>query len=72
MASRRLVEDYRRTDARRRREELAASLSIHLDPPVPSADDSLVLLFLCCDDALSPTLAIPLTLRAVAGPGSRR
>ncbi len=31
------------------------------------ADDSLVLLFLCCDESLSPTLSIPLTLRAVAG-----
>ena len=72
VASRRLVDEYRRTDARRRREELAASLSIHPasiqpDGAVPSADDSLVMLFLCCDDALSSTLAIPLTLRAVAG-----
>ena len=25
------------------------------------------MLFLCCDDTLSPTLSIPLTLRAVAG-----
>lgn len=67
VASRRLVDEYRRTDARRRREELAASLSIHREQPLPAADDSLVLLFLCCDDALSPTLSIPLTLRAVAG-----
>lgn len=67
VASRRLVDEYRRTDARRRREELAASLSIHPDATVPAADDSLVLLFLCCDDTLSPMLSIPLTLRAVAG-----
>jgi RNA polymerase sigma factor (sigma-70 family) len=67
VASRRLVDDYRRTDARRRREELAASLSIHQEAAVPSADDSLVMLFLCCDDSLSTTLSIPLTLRAVAG-----
>ncbi|SDO70526.1 RNA polymerase sigma factor, sigma-70 family [Nakamurella panacisegetis] len=73
VASRRLVDEYRRTDARRRREELAASLSIHRDATrgpdeeVSAADDSLVMLMLCCDDALSPTLAIPLTLRAVAG-----
>ena len=67
VASRRLVDEYRRTDARRRREELAASLSIHRFEPVSSSDDSLVLLFLCCDDALSSTLSIPLTLRAVAG-----
>jgi RNA polymerase sigma factor (sigma-70 family) len=67
VAARRLIEEYRRGDARRRREELAASLSIHRVETVPSADDSLVMLFLCCDDAVSPTLAIPLTLRAVAG-----
>lgn len=67
VASRRLVEEYRRTDARRRREELASSLSLHQVPTVPAEDDSLVLLFLCCDEALTPTLSIPLTLRAVAG-----
>lgn len=67
VASRRLVDQYRRTDARRRREELAASLSIHQDDTVPGSDDSLVMLFLCCDDTLSATLSIPLTLRAVAG-----
>jgi len=72
VASRRLVDEYRRTDARRRREELAASLSIHQEQAAPSADDSLVMLFLCCDDALSPTLSIPLTLRAVAGLTTRQ
>ena len=67
VASRRLIDEYRRTDARRQREELVASLSIHREQTVPSSDDSLVMLFLCCDDSLSPTLSIPLTLRAVAG-----
>jgi RNA polymerase sigma factor (sigma-70 family) len=67
VASRRLVEEYRSRDARRRREDLAASLSIHPERAVPASDDSLVMLFLCCDDTLSPTLSIPLTLRAVAG-----
>lgn len=67
VAWRRLADEYRRTDARRRREELAASLSLHHEQASTSADDSLVLFFLCCDDELSPTLAIPLTLRAVAG-----
>ena len=67
VASRRVVDEYRRTDARRRREGLAASLSIHQEQTVPSSDDSLVMLFLCCDDSLSSTLSIPLTLRAVAG-----
>jgi RNA polymerase sigma factor (sigma-70 family) len=72
VASRRLVDEYRRTDARRRREELAASLPLHLVSTVPSADDSLLMLFLCCDDALTPTLSIPLTLRAVAGLTTRQ
>jgi len=72
VASRRLVDEYRRTDARRRREELASSLSIHPEATVPSSDDSLVLLFLCCDDTLSLTLSIPLTLRAVAGLTTRQ
>jgi RNA polymerase sigma factor (sigma-70 family) len=67
VASRRLIEEYRGRDARRRREDLAASLSIHPEQAAPAADDSLVMLFLCCDDALSPALSIPLTLRAVAG-----
>jgi predicted RNA polymerase sigma factor len=35
VASRRLVDEYRRTDARRRREQLAASLSIHQEATVP-------------------------------------
>jgi len=72
VASRRLVDEYRRTGARRRREELASSLSIHPEATVPSSDDSLVLLFLCCDDMLSSTLSIPLTLRAVAGLTTRQ
>ena len=67
VASRRLVDEYRRSDARRRREDLAASLSIHGAEAAPSSDDSLVMLFLCCDDTLSPTSSIALTLRAVAG-----
>lgn len=72
VASRRLVDDYRRSGARRRREDLAASLSIQQAGPLPAADDSLVLLFLCCDDALPPTQSIPLTLRAVAGLTTRQ
>ncbi|MBA2768682.1 MAG: RNA polymerase sigma factor [Sporichthyaceae bacterium] len=65
VASRRLVDEIRSNEARRRREDTVTLLDV---PPEPSArDDSLVLLFLCCHDALSPTLAIPLTLRAVAG-----
>jgi RNA polymerase sigma factor (sigma-70 family) len=69
VASRRMVDQIRSDDARRRREETVALLDVGGDAAGDSAgdDDSLVLLFLCCHDALSPTLAIPLTLRAVAG-----
>ena len=65
VASRRLVDEIRANDARRRREDTVALLDVQVD--ASDVDDSLVLLFLCCHDALSPTLAIPLTLRAVAG-----
>jgi len=65
VASRRLVDEIRANDARRRREDTVALLDVQAD--ASDVDDSLVLLFLCCHDALSPTLAIPLTLRAVAG-----
>jgi RNA polymerase sigma factor (sigma-70 family) len=65
VASRRLIDEVRKNDARRRREDMVSLLDV---PPVTtSTDDSLVLLFLCCHEALSPNLAIPLTLRAVAG-----
>jgi RNA polymerase sigma factor (sigma-70 family) len=65
VASRRLIDEIRSQDARRRREDAVTLLE--LAPDTSATDDSLVLLFLCCHEALSPTLAIPLTLRAVAG-----
>jgi RNA polymerase sigma factor (sigma-70 family) len=68
VASRRLANQYRSDDARRRREELAASWSVAIPEPPPSGrDDTLILMFLCCHPSLTPTLAIPLTLRAVGG-----
>ena len=71
VAARRMVDQYRRDDARRRREDLAASWSIaRPDPNVESAaggDDTLILVFMCCHPALTPAAAIPLTLRAVGG-----
>jgi predicted RNA polymerase sigma factor len=61
VASRRLADQWRSDEARRRREEAAA-------PERGSGrDDSLTLLFLCCHPALTPASQIALTLRAVAG-----
>jgi RNA polymerase sigma factor (sigma-70 family) len=66
VASRRMVDQLRREGARRRREELAATLEPEGAETV-DADDTLLLLFLCCHPALSSTSAIALTLRAVGG-----
>jgi RNA polymerase sigma factor (sigma-70 family) len=67
VASRRLIEQYRRDDARRRREDVAASWSLARPEPVSGQDDTLVLIFMCCHPTLTPSSAIPLTLRAVGG-----
>ena len=66
VASRRMVDQLRSEGARRRREELAATLEPEGVEAV-DADDTLLLLFLCCHPALSSTSAIALTLRAVGG-----
>jgi RNA polymerase sigma factor (sigma-70 family) len=65
VASRRLTDLLRSEQARRRREETVAHW--RPVPPADSADDTLVLLFLCCHPALSPASQIALTLRAVGG-----
>ncbi len=73
VAARRLTDQYRSEDARRRREVLAASWSLAAPAgPVPgedapARDDTLILMFMCCHPSLSPGAAIPLTLRAVGG-----
>ncbi|WP_119291823.1 sigma-70 family RNA polymerase sigma factor [Streptomyces sp. YIM 130001] len=75
VASRRLVDQLRAEQARRRREESAAALSVRdhdTDPApgesrAPSEDDTLTLLFLCCDPSLTPAAQVALTLRAVGG-----
>jgi RNA polymerase sigma factor (sigma-70 family) len=67
VASRRMVDEFRRGDARRRREDLAASWSVARPDDVSGEDDTLILMFMCCHPSLAPGAAIPLTLRAVAG-----
>jgi predicted RNA polymerase sigma factor len=72
---RRMIEQVRGEQARRRREDLAVRLEPDDRRSAPAADqqvagdrdDTLTLLFLCCHPALSPVSAIALTLRAVGG-----
>jgi RNA polymerase sigma factor (sigma-70 family) len=74
VASRRLTDLLRSEQARQRRESTVASralpeqwLAPAADRPAPDADDTLVLLFMCCHPVLSPASQIALTLRAVGG-----
>ena len=74
VASRRLTDLLRAEQARRRREESAARQILPgqwhhpaADAQADAADDTLILLFLCCHPALSPASQIALTLRAVGG-----
>ncbi|MGA7631735.1 MAG: DUF6596 domain-containing protein, partial [Terriglobales bacterium] len=74
VASRRMTDHMRREIARRERETAVAAetetenltsfpeVEADMDP-----DDTLILLFMCCHPALSPSSAIALTLRAVGG-----
>jgi RNA polymerase sigma factor (sigma-70 family) len=67
VAQRRLIDQQHRDTARRRREALIVSWSTLPGEPQVSEDDSLALLFLCCHGSLTPSAAIPLTLRVVGG-----
>jgi RNA polymerase sigma factor (sigma-70 family) len=67
VASRRMADQFRRDEARRRREDLAASWSLARPDDVSGRDDSLILMYMCCHPALTPASAIALTLRAVGG-----
>jgi RNA polymerase sigma factor (sigma-70 family) len=72
VALRRLADLHRSETARRRREELvageiASGEGSHQGQMDAERDDTLVLLFMCCHPALTPSSAIALTLRAVAG-----
>jgi RNA polymerase sigma factor (sigma-70 family) len=71
VASRRMT-DYLRSEIARRRREAAAMETDDLARAAgvesnAEQDDTLVLLFMCCHPALSPSSAIALTLRAVGG-----
>jgi predicted RNA polymerase sigma factor len=67
VASRRLTDQLRSEEARRRREETVYALEPDHDAEVPDADDTLTLLFMCCHPELSPPSQVALTLRAVGG-----
>ncbi len=74
VASRRLTDLLRSEQARHRREDTVARWNLSddwlapaADRPASEADDTLILLFMCCHPALSPASQIALTLRAVGG-----
>jgi RNA polymerase sigma factor (sigma-70 family) len=66
VASRRMVDAHRQDVARRRREDRAYDAEA-TDTSASGTDDSLVMMFMCAHPALTPSTAIPLTLRAVGG-----
>ena len=73
VASRRLTDLLRSEQARHRREDAVAQWSL-AEPQwdlagrqASDADDSIILLFMCCHPSLSPASQIALTLRAVGG-----
>jgi RNA polymerase sigma factor (sigma-70 family) len=70
VASRRMTDHIRSESARRRRETDAAQQIDELVPAIEhdtDQDDTLILLFMCCHEALTSSSAIALTLRAVGG-----
>ena len=73
VASRRLTDQWRSENARRRREVAVAVLEPDdpepsaADEPAADADDTLALLLLCCHPALAEPAQLALTLRAVGG-----
>jgi RNA polymerase sigma factor (sigma-70 family) len=72
VAARRLIDQWRSDDARRNREVIAAHDLPAVAPAADQADaaardDTLSLLFLCCQPALTEASQVALTLRAVGG-----
>ncbi len=74
VATRRMTDHIRSESARRQRENEVAMEAARAPeasaieaPSESDEDDTLVLLFMCCHPALTPSSAIALTLRAVGG-----
>ena len=74
VASRRLTDLLRSDRARQSRQDMVAQWTLPAERVAPAADqraadadDTLILLFMCCHPALSPASQIALTLRAVGG-----
>jgi RNA polymerase sigma factor (sigma-70 family) len=72
VAARRLTDLQRSEQARRRREDTVARWQLpeqqtDATERAGDSDDTLILLFMCCHPALSPSSQIALTLRAVGG-----
>jgi RNA polymerase sigma factor (sigma-70 family) len=72
VATRRLIDELRSDQARRRREEqlvLEAGPELAADDQdqTPSHDDTLALMLMCCHEQLTPPSQIALTLRAIGG-----
>ncbi len=72
VACRRMMDHVRSEIARRERETAVTSEAESLAPTLEieadmDPDDTLILLFMCCHPALTPSSAIALTLRAVGG-----
>ncbi|MGH3155495.1 MAG: RNA polymerase sigma factor, partial [Streptosporangiaceae bacterium] len=65
--SRRLTDLLRSEQARRRREDTVARWPLPEPGATPQADDTLILLLLCCHPSLPAASQIALTLRAVGG-----
>jgi len=66
VACRRMT-DHQRAEIVRRRRESIAPLNPNPIEPEAEHDDTLILLFMCCHPALTPSSAIALTLRSVGG-----
>ena len=71
VATRRLVDARRSEAARHRREEAMYAEPAAGEPSPDEGDDTLFLLFCCCNPDLSPASQVALTLRAVGGLSTR-